>query len=108
MNPYKWSFFIFLTTVVLQVVGDSGEYEKNNAYMLFNILLKIYMVAEEFSLLISKSKEKHRQLDTVFKVTKRRNNLQPPTTIYNHLEKFDNHLQPPQKHLQPKTIQYHL
>ena len=45
-------------------------------------------------------------------VTKRRNDLQPPkttynhlfkppTTIYNHLEKFNNHLQPPQKHLQP-------
>ena len=46
-------------------------------------------------------------------VTKRRNDLQPPkttynhlkppTTIYNHLEKFNNHLQPPQKHLQPPT-----
>ena len=27
------------------------------------------------------------------------NHLKPPTTIYNHLEKFNNHLQPPQKHL---------
>ena len=26
--------------------------------------------------------------------------LKPPTTIYNHLEKFSNHLQLPQKHSQ--------
>ena len=36
-------------------------------------------------------------------VTKRRNDLQPAKTTYNHLEKFNNHLQPPQKHLQPPT-----
>ena len=47
MNSYKLSFIIFLTTVVSQVVGDSGEYAKKNAYMLFIISLKIYMVAEE-------------------------------------------------------------
>ena len=28
------------------------------------------------------------------------NHLISPTTIYNHLEKFNNHLQPPQRHLQ--------
>ena len=28
MNPYKWSFIVFLTTAVSEVVGDSGEYAK--------------------------------------------------------------------------------
>ena len=60
-----------------------------------------------------KSKRSPRKLLQYGVVTKRRNDLQPPkttynhlkppTTIYNHLEKFNNHLQPPQKHLQPPT-----
>ena len=49
MNSYKWSFIIFLITVVSQVVGDFGEYAKNNhAYMLFSLSLRIYMVAAEW------------------------------------------------------------
>ena len=36
----------------------------------------------------------------MYVVTKRRNNLQPPKTIYNHLEKFNNHPQPIEYHLE--------
>ena len=48
-------------------------------------------------------------------VTKRRNDLQPPKTTYNHLEKFNNYLQlnnylqPPQNiYNHPQTIEYYL
>jgi len=42
----------------------------------------------------------------VYIVTKRRNDLQPPKTAYNHLEKFRNHLKNIYNH--PQTIEYHL
>ena len=46
-------------------------------------------------------------------VTKRRNDLQPPKTTYNHLKKFYNHLKNIYNHLKniynhQQTIEYHL
>ena len=48
MNPYKWSFIVFLTTAVCEVVGDSGEYVKKLRLHAFqHILLEMSIVNEK-------------------------------------------------------------